>query len=42
MGACIKQVLIYIHLLIITFLHNKAAVVTKTVGTSICTVGIQF
>ena len=29
MGICIMQVLIYIHLLTITCLHNKAAVVTK-------------
>ena len=29
-GTCIVQAMIYIHLLTITCLHNKAAVVTKS------------
>ena len=36
MDACIVQVLINMCLLTITFLHNKAAVVTKTFVKSIC------
>ena len=39
--ACNVQVLIYMHLLTITCLHNKAAVVTKIFVKSIC-LGVQF
>ena len=41
MGACIVQAPIYMSLLTITCLHNKAAVVTKTLVKSIC-LGAQF
>ena len=40
-SACIVQVLIYISLLTITHLHDKAAVVTKTLVKSIC-LGVQL
>ena len=36
MGACIAQMLNYIHLLTITCLHNKEAVVIKTLVKFIC------
>ena len=35
-GTCIIQAMIYMHLLTVTSLHNKAAVVTKMLVKSIC------
>ena len=40
-SASIVQVLIYMYLLTITYLHNKAAVVTKTLVKYIC-LGVQL
>ena len=41
MGTCIVQALIYLHLLTITCLHNKATIVTKACFRSICP-GVQL